>query len=43
MIVKKILERGLDREPLFPPEAAAPAASHDNLRGADYFSGEGEV
>lgn len=39
MSVKKILERGLDREPLFPPEAAAPTASHDNLRGADYFSG----
>jgi transposase len=43
--VKNILERGLDREPLAnveTPAAGAPAG-HDNLRGPDYFSNEGEV
>lgn len=42
--VKNILERGLDHEPLVtaePPASITPAG-HDNLRGPDYFSTEGE-
>jgi transposase len=34
--IKSILERGLDRQPLETPSAAAPI-EHENLRGAAYF------
>lgn len=43
--VKSILDRGLDKEPLTidEPKAGKAPAGHDNLRGPDYFSNEGEV
>ncbi len=41
--VKNILQRGLDREPLEEDSATPPPTEHDNLRGAGYFSAEGEL
>lgn len=36
--IKAILEQGLDQEPLGTPEQPqAPAVTHENIRGADYY------
>lgn len=39
--VKSILERGLDRLPLMPPDDVPPPLSHSNVRGPEYYSDKG--
>jgi hypothetical protein len=38
-----ILRRRLDQQPLHPPTVARSLSTHDNIRGAAYFSNEGGV
>jgi transposase len=38
--VKSILSEGLDRIPLEPPEQLPEPQTHENLRGADYYTEE---
>ena len=35
--IRSVLEKGLDRQPLSPPEPHPPI-EHKNIRGCDYFA-----